>query len=180
MSTLLELVSPRGCARLGAERAQPAAWRTRYVVSRERPTVDARQGRDLDAVPDIHVRADLECVLRRPLSKDPAQRQANALELAADLRGVLKADPNEQIRSLARRWNERGRSPDLLARGRTLMELKRSVQSLRATLHRARTTGRAAQNRDNHPDFAAHVRGKIAYIAMIDPVCGVALDALPP
>src|SRR5262249_50276926 len=72
----------------------------------------------------------LRNVLFRALSKEPEHRQANALELAAELRAVLQADPNEQIRSLARRWNERSRSPDLLARGRTLMETKRSVQSV--------------------------------------------------
>ena len=42
------------------------------------------------------------------------------------------------------------------------------VRRLRAILHRAKTTGLAAQNRDNRPDFDAYVRGKIAYIAMID------------
>lgn len=58
------------------------------------------------------------------------------------------------------------------------------LRRLRAVLHRARTTGLAAQNRDGRPDFAAHIRGKIAYIAMIDPARGAALqsafDAAPP
>jgi len=60
---------------------------------------------------------------------------------------------------------------------------REELRRLRAILHRARTTGLAAQNRDSHPDFAAYVRGKIAYVAMIDPVRGAALtsalDALP-
>ncbi|MEO7731545.1 MAG: protein kinase [Kofleriaceae bacterium] len=85
----------------------------------------------LHALPDIYVPADLERVLYRALAKKPEQRHANALELAAELREVLQRDPNEQIRSLAQRWHERGRSSDLLARGATLMELKRSVQSVR-------------------------------------------------
>lgn len=85
----------------------------------------------LHGLPDIELSDDLERVLYRALSKDPQRRQANVLELAAELRAVLKSDPNAQIRSLAQRWHERGRSPDLLARGATLMELKRSVQSLR-------------------------------------------------
>src|SRR5262249_54718015 len=46
---------------------------------------------------------------------------------------------------------------------------REELRRLRAILHRARTTGLAAQNRDHHPDFAAYLRGKIAYIAMIDP-----------
>jgi WD40 repeat protein/serine/threonine protein kinase len=79
----------------------------------------------------IGLPAELERVLHRALSKDPDQRQASALELAADLRAVLKSDPNEQIRSLAQRWDERGRAPDLLATGATLMSLKRNVQSSR-------------------------------------------------
>jgi WD40 repeat protein len=89
----------------------------------------------LHAVPGIYLPEDLERVLYRALAKEPEQRQANALKLAAELLEILKADPNEQIRSLAERWHDRGRSPDLLARGRTLMELKRSVQSPRVAAH---------------------------------------------
>jgi WD40 repeat protein/serine/threonine protein kinase len=83
----------------------------------------------LEGWPDLHVPAVLEGILHRALSKDPQQRQANALELAAELRGLLQSDPNAQIHALAQHWHERGRSPDLLARGAMLMELKRSVQS---------------------------------------------------
>lgn len=36
---------------------------------------------------------------------------------------------------------------------------------LRAILHNAAVTGPAAQNREQHPDFAAHLRGRIAWIA---------------
>jgi WD40 repeat protein/serine/threonine protein kinase len=91
----------------------------------------------LYGMPDLYwspLSEGLRNVLLRALSKEPEHRQANALELAAELRAVLQADPNEQIRSLARRWHERSRSPDLLARGRTLMELKRSVQSVSVAL----------------------------------------------
>jgi retron-type reverse transcriptase len=59
---------------------------------------------------------------------------------------------------------------------------REELRRLRAILHRARTTGLAAQNRAQHPDFAAYLRGKIAYVAMIDParaaVLTSALDAL--
>jgi WD40 repeat protein/serine/threonine protein kinase len=72
--------------------------------------------------------SDLDRVLHKALAKEPGRRHANVLELAADLRAVLHADPHEQIRSLTRRWQERGRRPDMLARGTTLKELKRSVQ----------------------------------------------------
>ena len=43
------------------------------------------------------------------------------------------------------------------------------VRRLRAILHAARTHGLQSQNRENHPDFRAHLAGKIAYLAMIDP-----------
>ena len=90
---------------------------------------EALTGRHLHGLPDIGLPEELQRILYRALSREPEQRQANALELAAELQAALRADPNEQIRSLARRWVERGRSPDLLARGAMLMELKRSVQS---------------------------------------------------
>ena len=46
---------------------------------------------------------------------------------------------------------------------------RRERRLLRAILHNAKKTGLPAQNRNGHPDFAAHLRGKIAYLAMIDP-----------
>ena len=83
----------------------------------------------IHAVPDTYLPAALERVLYCALSKEPEQRQASARELGEALQEVLKSDPNAQITSLAQRWHERGRSPDLLARGATLLELRRSVQS---------------------------------------------------
>jgi retron-type reverse transcriptase len=49
------------------------------------------------------------------------------------------------------------------------------VRRLRALLHRAKSEGLDAQNRDNHPDFRAHLRGKIAYISMARPEAGARL-----
>jgi len=51
------------------------------------------------------------------------------------------------------------------------------LRRLRAILHGAKTTGLAAQNREQRPDFEAYLRGKIAYIAMIDRAKGQALLA---
>ena len=45
---------------------------------------------------------------------------------------------------------------------------REEVRRLRAILHNAKKTGLAAQNRGGHPDFEAHLRGKIAYLAMVD------------
>ncbi len=49
------------------------------------------------------------------------------------------------------------------------------VRRLRAILHNARRTGLEAQNRDGHPAFAAHLRGRIAYVMMVDSAKGGAL-----
>ena len=46
------------------------------------------------------------------------------------------------------------------------------VRRLRAILHRARTTGLSAQNRDSHPNFRGWVEGMIAYITMVKPALG--------
>lgn len=51
------------------------------------------------------------------------------------------------------------------------------VRRLRAILHRAQAEGLDAQNRAGHPDFRAHLRGKIAFIAMARPAVGARLLA---
>ncbi|WP_406699159.1 reverse transcriptase family protein [Singulisphaera sp. Ch08] len=51
------------------------------------------------------------------------------------------------------------------------------VRRLRAILHRAKSEGLASQNRANHPDFLAWLRGKIAFVAMARPEAGAALQA---
>ena len=52
-----------------------------------------------------------------------------------------------------------------------------TVRRLRAILHAARTTGLAAQNRENHPRFESWVEGMVAYIAMVNPERGRVLRA---
>jgi retron-type reverse transcriptase len=60
---------------------------------------------------------------------------------------------------------------------------REEVRRLRAILHRARLHGLAAQNRDNLPHFESWLRGKLAYLQMVDRPRGekmlAALDALP-
>lgn len=51
------------------------------------------------------------------------------------------------------------------------------VRRVRAILHRAKTEGLAAQNREKHPDFPGWVAGMIAYIAMTKPAEGAKLRA---
>ncbi|MBC8012396.1 MAG: RNA-directed DNA polymerase [Burkholderiales bacterium] len=47
-----------------------------------------------------------------------------------------------------------------------------TVRRLRAILHRAKTEGLTAQNREAHPHFEGWVRGMIAYVAMVNPERG--------
>ncbi len=51
------------------------------------------------------------------------------------------------------------------------------VRRVRAILHRAKTEGLAAQNRDGDPNFRGWVEGMIAYIAMAKPEVDKALGA---
>jgi RNA-directed DNA polymerase len=51
------------------------------------------------------------------------------------------------------------------------------VRRLRAILHRAKLEGLDAQNRRDHPDFRAWLRGKIAYVGMARPEVGARLLA---
>lgn len=45
-------------------------------------------------------------------------------------------------------------------------------RQLRAILHNARRTGLEAQNREGHPDYAAHLRGLIAHVHAVNPTQG--------
>jgi retron-type reverse transcriptase len=51
------------------------------------------------------------------------------------------------------------------------------VRRLRAILHRARSEGLTSQNRQGHPDFTSHLRGRIAHVAMARPELGARLLA---
>ena len=56
------------------------------------------------------------------------------------------------------------------------------IRRLRAILHRAKSEGLDAQNRDGRPNFRDWLRGKIAFVSMVRPDTGAklkaALDAL--
>jgi RNA-directed DNA polymerase len=54
---------------------------------------------------------------------------------------------------------------------------REEIRKLRAILHNAKKTGLAAQNREGHPNFEAWLRGKIAYVSMIDRPRGEQLRA---
>lgn len=54
---------------------------------------------------------------------------------------------------------------------------REDADRLRAVLHEARTRGPDAANRERRPDFAAHVLGRIAWVAALNPARGAALRA---
>jgi hypothetical protein len=51
-------------------------------------------------------------------------------------------------------------------------------EALRALLHNCARHGPASQNRDEHADFRAHLRGRVAWVASIDARQGARLQAL--
>ena len=71
--------------------------------------------------------SDLHRVIGCALAKLPENRFRSALEMAGELREALQAQPREQLRSLARVWNDRARSPALLMHGGELLETPKEV-----------------------------------------------------
>lgn len=55
---------------------------------------------------------------------------------------------------------------------------RRDYERLEATLFNAVRSGPEAQNREGHPDFEAHLRGRIAWVAHLDETKGAKLRAL--
>ena len=51
------------------------------------------------------------------------------------------------------------------------------IRTLRAILHQAARHGLASQNREQRPNFADYLRGRIAFICMVDPARGQPLRA---
>ena len=64
---------------------------------------------------------DLDRVIGCALAKLPEHRYRSPLEMAAELREALQAQPRERLRSLARVWKDSARSPVLLLRGGELL-----------------------------------------------------------
>ncbi len=77
------------------------------------------------------------------------------IENAAKTR-VMRSGSRQEVTGLA----VNGAQPTLSRKER---------RKLRAILHNAAKHGLESQNRDNLPGFAEHLRGKVAYAAMVDP-----------
>jgi retron-type reverse transcriptase len=52
---------------------------------------------------------------------------------------------------------------------------RKEVRELRAILHNAAKHGLESQNRNHHPNFAAYLKGRVEFIAMVDPRKGESL-----
>jgi hypothetical protein len=50
------------------------------------------------------------------------------------------------------------------------------LRELRAMLHNSAKHGLASQNRNEHPDFGAYLRGRVAWATMVDPSKKEALE----
>jgi retron-type reverse transcriptase len=46
---------------------------------------------------------------------------------------------------------------------------RKEIRKLRAILHNAAKHGLVSQNRDNRPDFAAYLKGRVEFVCMVDP-----------
>jgi WD40 repeat protein/serine/threonine protein kinase len=64
---------------------------------------------------------DLDRVIRCALAKYPEHRYRSVLEMAAELREAMEAQPHEKVSTLAKVWNGSERSPDLLVTGGELL-----------------------------------------------------------
>lgn len=53
---------------------------------------------------------------------------------------------------------------------------RRQIRELRAILHNAARFGLESQNREKRTNFAAHLRGRVAFVSMVDPERGAKLQ----
>jgi WD40 repeat protein/serine/threonine protein kinase len=70
---------------------------------------------------------DLNRILACAMAKSPEDRYRGPLEMAAELREALQAQPRERLRALARVWHDSARSPTLLLRGSDLLRTPREI-----------------------------------------------------
>jgi WD40 repeat protein/serine/threonine protein kinase len=71
---------------------------------------------------------ELDRVIGRALAKEPAGRHRDVMELASELRAVLRTQPREQLRSSAQQWGDRARPAALLWGRDALADLERWAQ----------------------------------------------------
>jgi len=97
--------------------------------------------------------------------------------LLKSVRAIL-ADEGLNENPAKTRVMRRGRRQEVtgLAVNDKLSVTRTARRELRAILHNAAKHGLAAQNRKDHPNFAAYLRGRVAFFRMIDPERAPALE----
>lgn len=85
------------------------------------------------------------------------------------VRGIAREEGFQinEAKTRVQRKSQQQRVTGLVVNDRLAVPRK-TVRRLRAILHRARTEGIAAQNRDDHPDFEAWLCGMIGHVASVD------------
>jgi RNA-directed DNA polymerase len=153
---------PQGAPTSGAL-ANLAAYRLDVRVAALAAKLDARYSRYAD---DLVISGD------RDLARAAPTLVARLATIAADegfalnfrKTRVMTASGRQRITGIV--VNEKLSAP------------RAELERLRATLHNCARRGPATQNRDGHPDYRAHLRGRVAWIASIDPTKGARLRAM--
>lgn len=79
-----------------------------------------------------------------------------------------------EAKTTVRRRHQRQRVAGVVVNARP-NAARDEVDRLKALLHNAARHGPASQNRDGHPDFRAHLLGRISWVASLNPERGVRL-----
>ncbi|MFO0617486.1 MAG: reverse transcriptase family protein [Polyangiaceae bacterium] len=114
----------------------------------------------------------------------PSDRQSMAGWLIARVRHIVKEEgfTINEAKGRVQRKKARREVTGIVVNDKPGVP-REEVRALRAILHGAKSTGLDAQNRDGRANFREHVRGRIAYVSMVDPDKGAklraAFDALP-
>ncbi|WP_205850140.1 reverse transcriptase family protein [Nakamurella flava] len=106
----------------------------------------------------------------------PFRQRAHVRSFARAV-GRIVADERFRINEAKTRW--RGRHERQTVTGVVVNEhpaiARDEVDRLRAVLHDCRRSGPAAANRHGHPDFRAHLLGRISWVASVHPARGARL-----
>jgi RNA-directed DNA polymerase len=101
--------------------------------------------------------------------------------LGALIRGVRRIVTNERFRLHEKKLHIRRRGARQQVTGIVVNQRpgvpRAERRHLRAVLHQARRTSLEEQNRQGHPNFLDYLRGKLAYIRMVNPWQAASLEA---
>jgi hypothetical protein len=112
---------------------------------------------------------DLVFSSRRPVRRDLAALQSGAASVVAD-EGFRLNPAKTMVRSAAARQSVCGVVVNVHPN-----VVRTEYEALKAILWNCARHGAATQNRSGHPDFQAHLRGRIACVASLNPARGAKL-----